>query len=40
MHELIRALEAQQLKADPPKFKVGDTVRVHAKIVEGKHHRR
>ena len=35
MNEMIRQIEAEQLKADPPKFKIGDTVRVYAKIVEG-----
>ena len=35
MHALIKEIESTQLKAAPPKFKVGDTVRVHAKIVEG-----
>ncbi len=35
MHQVIKELEQAQLKAEPPKFKVGDTVRVHAKIVEG-----
>jgi large subunit ribosomal protein L19 len=32
---VIRAIEAQQMK-DVDQFKVGDTVRVHFKIVEGK----
>ncbi|MDR0451511.1 MAG: 50S ribosomal protein L19 [Treponema sp.] len=32
----IRAIEASQMKAEPDDFKVGDTVRVHFKIVEGK----
>jgi large subunit ribosomal protein L19 len=31
----IQALEAAQLRADHPEFRVGDTVRVHYKIVEG-----
>jgi large subunit ribosomal protein L19 len=35
MHKLIKELEQEQLKADVPKFNVGDTVRVYAKIVEG-----
>jgi large subunit ribosomal protein L19 len=32
--QLIRSLEAEQLK-DVPQFGPGDTVRVHAKVVEG-----
>ena len=35
MHDLIKEIEGAQLKQDPPKFNIGDTVRVHAKIVEG-----
>jgi len=36
MNEIIRAIEAGQMKSDPGKFKVGDTVKVHFKIIEGK----
>ena len=32
----IRAIDASQMKADPGNFKVGDTVKVHFKIIEGK----
>ena len=32
----IRAIEASQMKAETDDFKVGDTVKVHFKIVEGK----
>ena len=32
----IKAIEAAQMKAEPDQFKVGDTVKVHFKIVEGK----
>jgi len=32
----IQAIEAAQMKTDPDQFKVGDTVKVHFKIVEGK----
>jgi large subunit ribosomal protein L19 len=32
----IRAIDAAQMKSDPGNFKVGDTVKVHFKIVEGK----
>jgi large subunit ribosomal protein L19 len=35
----IRAIEAEQMKEEPGKFKVGDTVKVHFKIVEGKNER-
>jgi large subunit ribosomal protein L19 len=32
----IKAIEASQMKAETDKFNVGDTVKVHFKIVEGK----
>ena len=32
---IIESLEKEQLRADVPKFGPGDTVKVHAKIVEG-----
>ncbi|MDC7289700.1 50S ribosomal protein L19 [Blautia schinkii] len=35
MNEIIRNIEAAQLKAEVPQFCVGDTVRVHAMIKEG-----
>jgi large subunit ribosomal protein L19 len=35
----IKAIEAEQMKAEPDQFKVGDTVKVHFKIVEGKNER-
>ena len=35
MHSLIKELEQSQMKAEVSEFNVGDTVRVHAKIVEG-----
>lgn len=35
VNEIIRNIEAAQLKAEVPVFHVGDTVRVHAKIREG-----
>ena len=35
MSNLVDTVEASQLKTDLPDFKVGDTVRVHAKIIEG-----
>ena len=33
--ELLKRASAKSLKADPPKFEVGDTVTVSVKIVEG-----
>ncbi|MDR0487167.1 MAG: 50S ribosomal protein L19 [Treponema sp.] len=35
----IMAIEAAQMKSEPDQFKVGDTVKVHFKIVEGKNER-
>ena len=35
----IKAINAAQMKSDPGKFKVGDTVKVHFKIIEGKNER-
>ena len=35
MNAIIREIEQEQMKQELPVFKVGDTVRVHAKIVEG-----
>jgi len=32
----IKAIDAAQMKSNPDNFKVGDTVKVHFKIVEGK----
>ena len=37
--EIIKNIEAEQLKAEVPEFNVGDTVRVHAKIKEGNRRR-
>ncbi|OPJ61790.1 50S ribosomal protein L19 [Clostridium oryzae] len=34
MNELIKAIEAEQLRSDLTKFGVGDTVKVHVKIKE------
>ena len=34
-YDLLKALTSEQLKENPPKFNVGDTVRVHNKIKEG-----
>ena len=35
----IKAIEASQMKNDPGNFKVGDTVKVHFRIIEGKNER-
>lgn len=34
--DAIRAIEAEQLKKEPGDFRIGDTVRVHFRIIEGK----
>ncbi|EET61695.1 ribosomal protein L19 [Marvinbryantia formatexigens DSM 14469] len=39
MQEIIRNIEAAQLKAEVPQFHVGDTVRVYGKIKEGNRER-
>ena len=35
MHKIIEEITKEQLKTDLPKFRAGDTVRVHVKVVEG-----
>lgn len=35
MNPLIQSLTEGQLRSDIPNFRPGDTVRVHAKVVEG-----
>ncbi|MBL4934915.1 50S ribosomal protein L19 [Clostridium sp. YIM B02515] len=39
MLEIIRAIEAEQIRTDLPKFNVGDTVKVHVKVKEGNRER-
>ena len=39
MNEIIKQIEEEQLKAEVPQFRVGDTVRVHARIKEGEKER-
>ena len=39
MNEIIKNIEAAQLKAEPPVFRVGDTVKVYGKIKEGNRER-
>ncbi|GEL06872.1 50S ribosomal protein L19 [Salisediminibacterium halotolerans] len=35
MEQIIRDVTKEQLKTDIPEFRAGDTLRVHAKVVEG-----
>ncbi|HEX7066257.1 MAG TPA: 50S ribosomal protein L19 [Bacillales bacterium] len=39
MQQLIQEITKEQLKQDLPDFRAGDTVRVHAKVVEGSRER-
>ena len=39
MNEIIRSIEAEQLRADVAEFAVGDTVKVYGKIKEGNRER-
>ncbi len=39
MNQIIKEIEAQELKENVSEFNVGDTVRVHAKIKEGNRER-
>ncbi len=39
MNEIIKNIEAAQLKAEPPVVRVGDTVKVYGKIKEGNRER-
>lgn len=39
MNPVVEEITKDQKKTDLPKFKAGDTVRVHARIVEGKRER-
>ena len=39
MNELINKITKEQLRDDIPEFRAGDTVRVHAKVVEGNRER-
>jgi large subunit ribosomal protein L19 len=33
--EMIKAIEAKQMKEKAPEFRIGDTVKVHYRIIEG-----
>ena len=39
MNDIIKKIEAEQLKENAPEFHVGDTVKVYAKIKEGNRER-
>lgn len=39
MNDIIKGIEEAQLKADVPQFRVGDTVKVYARIKEGNRER-
>jgi len=39
MNEIIRSIEAKQIRSDLPQINVGDTVRVWVKVVEGSRER-
>lgn len=39
MNDIIKKIEDEQLKSDITEFRVGDTVRVHAKVIEGNRER-
>ncbi|MCL2847715.1 MAG: 50S ribosomal protein L19 [Firmicutes bacterium] len=39
MNNIIRAIEAEYMKKEPPKFDIGDTVKVWVKVVEGNRER-
>ncbi len=39
MNDIIKNIEAEQMKAEVPQFHVGDTVKVYAKIKEGNRER-
>ncbi len=39
MNDIIKSIEAAQMKAEVPQFRVGDTVKVYGKIKEGNRER-
>ena len=39
MSKVIESIERAQVRADIPRFKAGDTVRVHFKVIEGQRQR-
>lgn len=39
MNEILRAIEAEQIRNDLPNFNVGDNVKLHVKVKEGNRER-
>ena len=39
MNEILRAIEAEQIRTDLPNFNVGDNVKLHVKVKEGNRER-
>ena len=39
MNEILRAIEAEQIRTDLPEFNVGDNVKLHVKVKEGNRER-
>ena len=39
MNEILRAIEAEQIRTDLPEFHVGDHVKLHVKVKEGNRER-
>ena len=39
MNEILRAIEAEQMRNDLPNFRIGDTVKLHVRIKEGNRER-
>lgn len=39
MNEILRAIEAEQIRTDLPSFRVGDNVKLHVKVKEGNRER-
>lgn len=39
MNDIIKSIEAEQIRTDLTEFRVGDTIRVHGKIKEGNRER-
>lgn len=39
MNDIIKAIEDAQLKSEVTDFRVGDTVKVYAKVIEGSRER-
>ena len=39
MNEILRAIEAEQIRNDLPNFRIGDNVKLHVKVKEGNRER-